>query len=103
MVAGSAWLLALENWVPGTCGGGRGFAEFGGGGGGAAAAAAAAAAFVSLLFEEEDESVEFFLPSCWRMLRMSGRAIAKGTDLLHLEAKALHGGRQTWPTTQRRK
>ena len=57
------WLLALDKWVPGTCVGGRGLAEFGGGGGGAAAAAAAAAeAFGSLLFEEV-ESVEFFLPS----------------------------------------
>ena len=62
LVAGSAWLLALENWVPGTCGGGRGFAEFGGGGGGAVAAAALAVVFGSLLLEEA-ESAEFFLPS----------------------------------------
>ncbi len=62
LVAGRAWLLAFDNWMPGTCGGGRGFAELGGGGGGAAAAAALAAAFGSL-FLEEVESVEFFLPS----------------------------------------
>lgn len=63
LVDGSAWLLAFENCVPGTCGGGRGFAELGGGGGGAAAAAAAFAAAFGSLFLEEVESVEFFLPS----------------------------------------
>ncbi len=62
LVAGSWWLLALERWVPGTCVGGRGFAEFGGGGGGVTATAALAAVFGSLLLEEA-ESAEFFLPS----------------------------------------